>query len=1060
MLAWPDAARFPLNANGRHVRDSVWHDLLASTEPLIVTGYASLDRVIDYIAEADATQPIRVLFGHEPFPSHREHYKLSGHGFTDEAEHYWLKQNISLTRSAALVHAIEALKAGRVSTRYLATGGRMHAKIYCGERAATLGSSNFTWPGLTGQHEANARFDAIRDRARFAETWRIAENYWMLGRDYNDALIALLQKLLQIVNWDEALARAAAELLEGDWAEGYLRDAYLSDADTLWPAQKQGIAQALYVLSNQGSVLIADATGAGKTRMGAYLIGAVRDDILRKGRMRQGKSLMVCPPAVAENWQVEATHGGVALDIASHGMLSNAGSRAHERIVEQVRRAQILAVDEGHNFLNFASNRTQQLLRNMADHVVLLTATPINRGVTDLLRIADMLGADNLSPSTLKAFDKMLGVTRLSRSLNEDEIDVLRREIQTFTVRRTKKVLNALIDREPEAYCDRNGRPCRFPEHQPEIYTLDETQDDCRIAERINELADALHGVTHFVKPIELPETLRQRGVTEESHLAGRLSSARKLARYVVTRALRSSRAALIEHIEGTDAARQEFGINDFSAKTATGNILRTLERCRGKPPENRLQIALPEWLTDEAAHARTSDADMAAYREIARLARQLSGEREKHKADLLQELLTRHNLILAFDSRPITLAVLRQHIGRPRGVTCVLAWGGSGTGRSTLLSTYAHGSEARGVIGLCSDSMAEGVNLQQASALVHLDMPSVVRIAEQRVGRVDRLDSPHARIEAWWPQDAPAFALTTDERFIERYETVERLLGSNMPLPEHLQASRDKVTAQQMIDEFEAKRLEAWDGIDDAFAPVRNLVSGPAALVGPAVYEHYRRVTARVLSRVSLVPSKVPWAFFCLTSGSFAAPRWLLLPSYNGEPVSSLTDVAGALRERLGPGVDNLALTERSAQLLNRFIGRLAHCERRLLPRKKQRALEEMERILEQLIRHASADHDQTALEHLQKVQQMLKNPAPDRQPDWDEVAARWLDLIRPIWFEKLRSRKRKPLLLAHVRKDLLDRKPWLIDQIERHFEQFPILPGPETRIRACIVGVPASSV
>jgi superfamily II DNA/RNA helicase len=51
-------------------------------------------------------------------------------------------------------------------------------------------------------------------------------------------------------------------------------------------------------------------------------------------------------------------------------------------------------------------------------------------------------------------------------------------------------------------------------------------------------------------------------------------------------------------------------------------------------------------------------------------------------------------------------------------------------------------------IIALCSDAMSEGVNLQRASAMLHLDMPSVVRYAEQRVGRIDRMDSPHDQIE------------------------------------------------------------------------------------------------------------------------------------------------------------------------------------------------------------------------------------------------------------------------------------------------------------------------
>lgn len=1055
-LDWPDAGRFPVNAGGYRVTTHVWQDLLESVEPLLITGYAGLDQFIDFVAQAGHARNTRVLFGHEPFPGRRERYELSDQDFTTEAERYWLSEGVSLLRSAAIIHTIEALKSGRVHARFLPGGRRMHAKIYCGDHAATVGSSNFTAPGLEHQYEANARFPNDGRSTRYDELRTIAENYWALGRDYNAALIELLRKLLRVVAWDEALARACAELLEGEWAEAYLRHAYLSEADTLWPSQKQGIAQALYVLSYQGSVLIADATGAGKTRMGTYLIGAVRDHILRSGRMRQGKSLMVCPPAVQENWEKESVFSGVALDIYSHGKLSHTKSRGHELTVESLRRAQILCVDEGHNFLNFSTNRTQRLLRNMADHVVLLTATPINRGVSDLLRIADMLGADNLSESTRTAFKKMLGVKRLTRTLTELEIETLRAEIQKFTVRRTKKVLNSLIDREPEKYRDKDGRLCRFPRHRPQVYTLKEPDDDRAIAERLQELADTLHGVTHFVRDVEMPEVLRRQGVTDERYLNGRLNSAKKLARYMVMRALRSSRAALIEHVEGTNVARDFFGIENFGAKAATGNIRQTLATREGRPPENRLRIALPDWLTDPEAHARVTRQDLATYDEIAHLARRLSPQREQCKADLLTSLLQQHALVLAFDSSPITLAMLRQLISSPRSVRCLLAWGDSSSDRDELLRVCAHGSDARGVIGLCSDSISEGVNLQQASTLVHLDMPSVVRIAEQRAGRVDRLDSPHKCVEVWWPQDAPEFALASDERFIERYETVDRLLGSNMPLPDHMQPRhRRKVTAEEMIQAFEQSEPETWDGIDDAFAPVRGLVQGKSALVEPQVYERYRSVNERVLSRVSLVRSHAPWAFFCLTAGSFAAPRWLLVPSYNSAPITALADVVEALRERLGDGVESLSLTDHGAAVLNRFLERLATFERQLLPRKKQRALEEMEWIIDRLLPFAAERQEQAWVEHLDTLKRMLINPRPDKQPDWDEVAALWLDVIRPVWFEKLASKRQKPLLLRDIRQDLLKDKANLIEKIVTYFRHFPILPPAETRIRACIVGV-----
>jgi len=54
----------------------------------------------------------------------------------------------------------------------------------------------------------------------FADTVAIAENYWSAGTDYTQELIQLLQSLLRWVTWQEALARACAELLDGQWAKG------------------------------------------------------------------------------------------------------------------------------------------------------------------------------------------------------------------------------------------------------------------------------------------------------------------------------------------------------------------------------------------------------------------------------------------------------------------------------------------------------------------------------------------------------------------------------------------------------------------------------------------------------------------------------------------------------------------------------------------------------------------------------------------------------------------------------------------------------------------------
>ncbi len=316
--SWPDQSRFPVNLREANVRSMVLPDLRQSVSPLIVTGYASLGTLIDFVDACDASDEIRVLLGHEPFASNRNSYGTRKQTFSDEITEYWSARGVSLSLSAKVVGAIERVKAGVLRVRVAESSQRLHAKIYRGDEAVTLGSSNFTGQGMQGQMEANVRFEKVTDRQRFDESTRIAENYWQLGVDYEEEFMQLLEHLLQVVDWEEGLGKACAELLEGEWAKPLFGDEYFGGA-ALWPSQSQGIAQALYILSNQGSVLIADATGSGKTKLGVHLVSAIQQQILRSNRLRRGKPILICPPLVKGNWDREIAQSNLSMSAVSHG---------------------------------------------------------------------------------------------------------------------------------------------------------------------------------------------------------------------------------------------------------------------------------------------------------------------------------------------------------------------------------------------------------------------------------------------------------------------------------------------------------------------------------------------------------------------------------------------------------------------------------------------------------------------------------------------------------------------------------------------------------------------
>lgn len=1045
--------RFPVNRRGVTTKARLFADLNESRHPLIVAGYASLATIVEFLAKMpDTVCQARLLIGSEPTPAALDGVRWRPRPVPEEAREYWLNRNFSILQCLNLLRAIDVVKEGRVAARVL-DGTRLHAKIFVGDHAVTLGSSNFTAPGLEYQWEANARFEATEVK-RYKEACSIAENYWAAGQDALGDLLALLESMLRVVPWQEALARGCLELLDGDWARDYLKRYAMPGDAELWPSQVAGVAQALWVLETTGSVLVADATGAGKTRMGAHLLRAIADRSWRSGRARGTYTVMVGPPAVQRAWEHEASLASAGIKFRSHGQLSRKSSEDHDTRIDDVRRAQVLAVDEAHNFLNPKSNRTKILLGNLADHTVLFTATPINRGATDLLRLADMLGADNLAPTTIAAFERFLGARRLSRTLTTGEVKTLRNELQRFTVRRTKRRLNEMIDREPDAYRDSTGRRCRFPEHRTHMFELDEPAEDRQLASCITTLATNLRGVAYLRQPLELPEALRREGWDEDSYLHGRLRSAAFLSAYQVRATLRSSTCALVEHIAGTRAALQHYGLDASDKRSATGDVLSTLTKIAGKCPANHLKTAVPpDWLMDPDKHREACEEDRRRYEEMMQLAKQLSESRNDAKVALIRLLAGKENRLLAFDSRPITLALLQDRLKMADSeLVTVLATGERPGERRKALRLLSPKATASRVVLLASDAMAEGFNLQGASVVVHLDMPSVVRIAEQRVGRVDRLDSPYESVDVYWPQDAPEFALRTDEKLVERLDTVETLLGSNVPLPEGMRQGVP-VDPERFVEEIE-KQSTDWDGIQDAFSPVRELIEGSRALVPPNAVAAYRGVSNRVLSRVSVLKSESRWAFVCLSGTTHHAPRWIYVEPE--KPLCTrLDEVAHQIRQRLTNDPAALTLTEHSMDWLSTVVTQIQRDIPALLPRRKQVALDEMAHILQSYFKASAVKGDVTVADELRSLADAIEQRNSDR--DWDAVADTWLDLVRPTWYKRLTSlRRSRPVLLKDIRHTLIA-EPLDPTRILEAFRALPTLPPLESRVAACILGLDA---
>ena len=806
-----------------------------------------------------------------------------------------------------------------------------------------------------------------------------------------------------------------------------------------------------------------------KTRMGTALQRAVFDKLIRTGNVRGGGMSLISPPGVVSGWQKELLSYGLSHQPLSQAALSFVDrERAINSFVEQcIKQAQILTVDEAHNYLNTGSKRAQVLLRNLADHVLLFTATPINKSASDLLCLVNILGADNFDPEVIKQFNSWLRLdVRRMREAREEQLEALKGEIAKFTVRRTKRELNKLVDSEPDAYSNKHKQRCRYPEHKALPYCTGESEAAINAAIAIRELTNQLCGIAFITRPIDRNAFITPNGepINPDKVIQWRLGMAKRSAGYQVMSHLRSSRASAYAHIAGFQKATEFF---KFEAKDSSGHkgMVPKIQELT-EPPGVQLptdflgEASIPPWLVDQSAFEQARNDEIRIYQLIITELEKLDDSRELSKLKLIEELFSNNERlgVIAFDRHPLTLTYLR-HLAEQHkllnGVRLLRASGDSTKTERKDVDRYLNNENSlrENVLALCSDAMSEGYNLQNASAVVHLDMPSVVRLVEQRIGRIDRMDSIHESIEVYWPNDHDAFALRTDDLLIERFEATEMLLGSNFHLPEGMSdpTYNTRVDYKKILDDAEFQSV-TWDGIQDAFDPVRSLV-GDKGLIST---EHYQNMASfqETCTRISAVESDHDWGFFCISGTEFGSPKWVLLTSLQKEPIVDLSKISDFLLSHLDAETSEVDLqTDRCFHNVQSYLQKLPAIERNLLPRRKQVALTEMELILKKWLH----DADDKQADFYQKLVDILsQNAVTQRAVNWSLLADKWLELIRPVWYEKLSStRGRKAILLSDLQ-DALINDPIPFEKI---YEHFVVMPEPTThvseRVAACIIGL-----
>lgn len=488
--------------------------------------------------------------------------------------------------------------------------------------------------------------------------------------------------------------------------------------------QEAAARRAGAILQRWNGVLIADSVGLGKT----YIALALIEEEVRRGR----QVLVTVPASLRPLWRrglrrLRARYPAAPIHLLSHAQLSR-GSYA----ASLAGHASFVVVDEAHRFRNPRTRRYAALLELGANaRVALLTATPVNNGTGDLYHLLRLFADDDSFiglgvPGLAEVFDDRAppgaGAQRILREI---------------MVRRTRAIVRGRNPGGMEA-----AGPVRFPHRAtPRIVRVSDPRMPALIS-----------GITDLELAAYAP------GDAVDDHTYGGVAA---LVRLGLLKRLESSTTALAASIQ-----RQLAFSRAFLTALERGRLLRPGRPAGGRAGQDvdPLQLLLFD-LVAERCPPGLDPAPLAAavQRDVERLEamRRLLAAGPDPKLDALREHLgpIAPEKVVLFTEFRDTAGELWRRLASDFAVARIDgggAWlGGRPAGRGVVVERFAPRSNGaadppqreRVDVLVVTDVLSEGANLQDARHVVSYDLPwNPVRLM-QRIGRVDRLGSPHAEV-------------------------------------------------------------------------------------------------------------------------------------------------------------------------------------------------------------------------------------------------------------------------------------------------------------------------
>lgn len=399
----------------------------------IATGYFEIGSLLALDGEWQKVDYIRILMGDEvtlrtgrAFITARERVQrrvvdalqILDRSLEDEKE-----KNDFLKGVPAIV---EAIRAGRIECRVY-QHAKFHAKTYITHARsavigsfALVGSSNFTYPGLTQNVEMNVQITG--SQVRLLQEW--FERYWEDAVDATAEVLTVIERHVQEYLPFEVYAKSLQELFRNhEDSDREWEETHSGMYPVLDQYQKDGYHNIMQIARQYGGAFLCDGVGLGKTFVGLMVIERLV--------VKEGKNVLLLVPKTTNKdvWQrdiarylpnlkgTDFNH----LAILNHTDLSRTGGDIPNRLRHIADTADAILIDEAHHFRNpgllAKKGRSPTRYRVLFDLVegpkgakelFMLTATPVNNQLDDVRHMMELF-----TRRQLNYFGPSLGIQNL-----------------------------------------------------------------------------------------------------------------------------------------------------------------------------------------------------------------------------------------------------------------------------------------------------------------------------------------------------------------------------------------------------------------------------------------------------------------------------------------------------------------------------------------------------------------------------------------------------------------------------------------------------------------------